>query len=261
MSKAKRFKKEKKKFKISIRKILRLIFFIAVVSIIVIKINTKKEQEEIHNLLNNIVIDENQIKEPQETEKMLQVRALQQQYTDVVGWLEVLGTNIDYPVMQGEDNNYYVKHNYKKEYAFDGSIFLHKDYDWSIPSSNLLLYGHNNKNDVMFAQLLKYKDESFYKQYPTIKFTTSEEDAEYEIIAVFLSRVYYKSEQNVFRYYDFINAENEAEYNEYIRNSKEASLYNIEATAKYGDQLITLTTCEYSQEDGRFVVVGRKITN
>ena len=258
MSKAKRFKKEKKKFKINIRRLLILIFIISVVCIIFIWFNTKKNQEDTQNLLNNIVIDENQIKEPQETEKMLQVRELKEQYTDIVGWLEVPGTNIDYPVLQGEDNNYYVKHNYKQEYAFDGSIFLHKDYDWSIPSSNLLLYGHNNKNDVMFAQLLKYKDESFYKQYPTIKFTTPEEEAEYEIIAVFLSRVYYKSEQNVFRYYNFINAENEAEYNEYVQNSKEASLYDIEATAKYGDQLITLTTCEYSQEDGRFVVVGRK---
>lgn len=258
MSKGKRFKKENKKIKINIRKILRLVFLISVICIIVIWFNSKKEQEETHNLLNNIDVENIQIKQPQETEKMLQVRELKEQYSDIVGWIEVPGTNIDYPVMQGEDNNYYVKHNYKKEYAFDGSIFLHKDYDWSIPSSNLLLYGHNNKNDVMFAQLLKYKDENFYKQYPIIKFTTPEEDAEYEIIAVFLSRIYYKSEQNVFRYYNFINAETEQEYNEYIQNSKEASLYNIEATAKYGEQLITLTTCEYSQEDGRFVVVGRK---
>ena len=258
MSKEKSIKKEKKKFKVNITKILGLIFIISVLCIIFIWFNTKKEQEETHNLLNNIEINEFEIQKPQETEKKLQVRKLKEQYTDVVGWLEVPGTNIDYPVMQGKDNDYYVKHDYKKEYAFDGSIFLHKDFDWTIPSSNLLLYGHNNKNDVMFAQLLKYKDESFYKQYPIIKFTTPEEDAEYEIIAVFLSRVYYKSEKNVFRYYKFINAKNEAEYNEYVQNSKEASLYNIEATAKYGDQLITLTTCEYSQEDGRFVVVGRK---
>lgn len=255
MSKGKRFREEEKKYSINIRKILILILFISVICIIVIWFNSKKEQEETHELLNTVVVEE--IKN-QETERMAQVRELKQQYPDVVGWIEVPGTNINYPVMQGEDNDYYVKHDYKQEYDFNGSIFLHKDYDWTIPSSNLLLYGHNNLNDSMFAQLLKYKDESFYKQYPTIKFTTPEEDAEYEIIAVFLSRVYYKTEQNVFRYYNFINAENEAEYNEYVQNAKKASLYNIEATAKFGDQLITLTTCEYSQEDGRFVVVGRK---
>lgn len=189
---------------------------------------------------------------------MQQVQELKKQYTELVGWLEVPGTNIDYPVMQGTDNSYYVKHNYKQEYDYNGSIFLHKDYDWSIPSSNLLLYGHNNKNDCMFAQLLKYKDESFYKEHPTIKFTTPEEEAEYEIIAVFLSKIYYKTEENVFRYYQFINAESKTQYNEYIKEAKKASLYNIDATAKYGEQLITLTTCEYSQTDGRFVVVGRK---
>ena len=258
MSKGKRFNKERKTNKKKSRSLFIILLAICVISIIVIWFNSKKQQEKTHNLLNNIEIEETEIQESQETRKMLQVRELKNQYEDVVGWLEVPGTNINYPVMQGEDNNYYVKHDYKQEYSFDGSIFLHKDYDWTIPSSNLLLYGHNNLNDVMFAQLLKYKDESFYKQNPIIKFTTPEEDAEYEIISVFLSRVYYKTEQNVFKYYNFINAENEAEYNEYVKNAKEASLYNIEATAKYGNQLITLTTCEYSQEDGRFVVVGRK---
>ncbi len=110
----------------------------------------------------------------------------------------------------------------------------------------------------MFSELLNYKSEEFYKQHPTIKFTTEQEDVEYEIIAVFLSRVYYKSEKNVFRYYYFVNAKNEEEYNNYVENAKEASLYDTGKTAKYGEQLLTLSTCEYSQEDGKFVVVARK---
>lgn len=246
----------KRKNKVSTSKILILILLVSVICIIIIKISSKKEQEQTNNLLNSVVIEE--VVQNQQPERVLQVRALKEQYPDVVGWLEVPGTNINYPVMQGTDNNYYVKHDYKREYSFNGAIFLDKDYDWTIPSSNLLMYGHNNKNDIMFAQLLKYKDKNFYEQNPIIKFTTIEEDAEYEIISVFLSRVYYKSEQNVFRYYYFIHAENEAEYNQYVQDAKEASLYNIETTAQYGDQLITLSTCEYSQEDGRFVVVGRK---
>lgn len=110
----------------------------------------------------------------------------------------------------------------------------------------------------MFNELLKYNDEEYYKEHPTIRFTTNKEDAEYEIIAVFKSRVYYKSEQNVFRYYYFINAENEEEYNEYVENAKKASLYDTGKTAKYGDQLITLSTCSYHTEDGRFAIVARK---
>ena len=78
------------------------------------------------------------------------------------------------------------------------------------------------------------------------------------IISVFLSRVYYKRETDVFRYYYFIDANNKEEFDYYVSESKKASLYNIDATAEYGDQLITLSTCEFSQEDGRFVVVARK---
>lgn len=68
-----------------------------------------------------------------------------------------------------------------------------------------------------------------------------------------------KREQNVFRYYYFVNANNEQEYNDFVNNAKKVSLYDTGVTAKYGDQLLTLSTCEYSQEDGRFAVVCKKI--
>ena len=162
--------------------------------------------------------------------------------------------------MQTNNNDYYMTYNYKKEYSKDGALFLDKAYDWNIPSTNLLIYGHNNiGSSEMFVELLKYKKEDFYKAHKTIKFTTTSEESEYEIIAVFKSRVYYQHEQNVFRYYYFINANNETEFNSFVSNAKKASLYKIDATATYGDQLMTLSTCEYSVKDGRFAVVARKI--
>lgn len=202
------------------------------------------------------------------TERMLKVEKLQEENEDIVGWIEIEGTNINYPVLQDEDNKYYLTHNYKKETSQKGSIFLTKDYDWDLPSTNLLIYGHNIINGQMFKDLLKYANEDFYKEHPVIRFTTQNEDKEYDIISAFKSRVFYKSEQNVFRYYDFVNAENEEEYNKFVKNAKEASLYDIEKTAEYGDQLITLVTCSYHTTDGRFVVIGKekwksylKITN
>ncbi len=210
------------------------------------------------NILEDTKIDEEQVTE-QRTERMLQVEELKKENQDIVGWLEIEGTNISYPVLQGTDNQYYMKHTYKKEDSKDGSIFLDKSYDWNIPSSNLLLYGHNNKNGTMFQDLLKYKEESFYKEHPTIRFTTIDEDCQYEIISAFLSRVYYQDEQNVFRYYYFINANNEVEYNQYIEESKKASLYDTGKSATYGEQLLTLSTCSYHTEDGRFAVVAKKI--
>ena len=206
-----------------------------------------------------IISTESTEEQNEETERILQVKQLQAQNTDIVGWLEIENTNINYPVLQGTDNSYYMTHNYKKENSKNGSIFLNADYNWNIPSNNLLIYGHNLGNGMMFQELLKYEEESFYREHPVIRFTTAEEDAEYEIISAFKSRVYYKSEKNVFRYYYFINSKSEEEYNQFVKNAKNASLYPIDATASYGDQLITLSTCSYHIEDGRFAVVGREI--
>ena len=192
------------------------------------------------------------------TERMLKVKKLQKENDDIVGWLEIEDTNINYPVLQGDDNEFYLNRNYKKEKSEKGSIFLDAKYNWNIPSNNLLIYGHNIINGLMFQDLLKYENQDFYKKHPNIRFTTEKEDKEYEIISVFKSRVYYKSEKNVFRYYDFINAKKEEDYMEFVKNAKKASIYDTEVTAKYGDELITLVTCSYHTEDGRFVVIGRE---
>lgn len=255
MSKEKHTKTNNQKFKKIIIIVLSLLLVISVVSVMVLKVFEHKDteiQQEISQALDKIEI------EKQITERIEQVKELKKENEDIIGWLEIKDTNINYPILQGTDNEYYLTHNYKKEKIAGGSLFLDKDYDFSIPSSNLLIYGHRNKKGIMFEDLLKYKDEQFHKEHPKIRFTTTEDDSEYEIISVFYSRVYYQDEKDVFRYYYFVNAENEEEYNNYIEQCKKVSIYNIETTAKYGDQLLTLSTCEYSQANGRFVIVAKK---
>lgn len=250
--------KHSKQTKIQKSRALKIICsIVCIIGMIGIAYYIYNSYKETGDLLGNIKVDTSKVTE-EKTERMLQLEELKKQNEDIIGWIEIPNTNISYPVLQGEDNSYYMKHNYNKEYSNDGSIFLDKSYDWNVPSSNLLIYGHNNKNGNMFQGLLEYKEESYYKEHPIIRFTTLKEDCQYEIISTFLSRVYYKSEQNVFRYYYFINAENETEYNEYIGNCKKSSLYDTGKTATYGEQLLTLSTCEYSQEDGRFAVVAKK---
>ena len=247
------------------RFVILLVIFIISISIVAfylfIQFRDNKTNSDIRNELNNIYQepkeDNEEVKEISRIDKL---KELQKENSEIVALIEIDGTNINYPVMQTNNNDYYMTHNYKKEYSKDGALFLDKAYDWNIPSTNLLIYGHNNIGSTeMFVDLMNYKEEEYYNTHKTIRFTTAKEDSEYEIIAVFLSRVYYKSEKDVFRYYFFINAENEQEFNEYVENSKKASLYNIDATAKYGDQLLTLSTCSYHTEDGRFAVVARKI--
>lgn len=255
MKKSKHTKSKSKR--IIIRTILVIVFLISIAVLLLHLHNLNKEKQDTQNILENIKIDTAEVTE-ERTEKMIQLEELQKENEEIIGWLEIAETNINLPVCQAQDNSYYLTHNYKKEKATGGALFLDKDFNLDKPSTNYLIYGHRNKNGTMFEDLMKYKDEQFFKSHPTIKFTTTKEDTEYQIIAVFFSRVYYKSEQNVFRYYQFVNAENETEYNEYISNCKKASIYDTGATAEYREQLLTLSTCEYSQEDGRFAIVAKK---
>lgn len=196
-------------------------------------------------------------KEVESDKRKAQVAKLKEDYKNIVGWIEIEDTNISYPVVQGKDNEFYLTHDYKGDKAERGAIFLDSEYNWNIEGNNLMIYGHYMINNEMFTDLTKYVKEDFYKEHPVIRFTTEKEDTEYEIIAVFRSKVYNKSE-DVFKYYNFMNSESEKEYNNFVKNIKEGSIYEIEETAEYGDQLITLTTCSYYTEEGRFVVVGRK---
>ena len=261
MRKGKHFKEKLKKNKGK----LIILFFILIISLTMLIYNIKdtrllSNNESLKNIENDKSELSNELQPNAKTERMIKLEELQKENKDIIGWLQIENSKINYPVLQGEDNTFYMTHNYKKEYTKEGSLFLDKDYDWNLPSTNLLIYGHNNRgSNEMFTSLINYKDEDYYKTHKRIRFTTNKEDVEYEIISVFLSRVYYKSEKNVFRYYYFINAENEQEFNEYVQNSKDASLYPIEATAQYGDQLLTLSTCYFSQEDGRLAIVAKKI--
>ena len=196
--------------------------------------------------------------ERERKERILKVKKLQEVNSDIAGWIEISGTNINYPVLQGKDNEYYLNHNYKKQKTEKGSIFLDAKYDWDIPNNNLLIYGHNLVNGQMFKDLIKYREKEFYDKHSTIRFTTEKEDIEFKIMSAFYSNVFYEDERGVFRYYDFINEKKESRFNEFVKNAKKASLYDTGVEAEYGEKLITLVTCSYHEDDGRFVVIGTR---
>lgn len=256
--KSKHSKKSNNKLKKIVLTLLIVIFICGIGYMCYYFYNTNKNKKDNTNILNEIDIDNTQVTE-EKTEKMLQLEELQKQNNEIIGWLEIEDTNINYPILQGSDNEFYLTHNYKKEKATGGSLFLDKDFDLINGSSNYLIYGHRSKQGLMFEDLMKYTKEDFYKEHTKIKFTTNTDDSIYEIISVFYSRVYYKNEKDVFRYYYFVNASNEQEYNDFVNNCKKASIYDTGVNASYGDQLLTLSTCEYSKKDGRFVVVAKKI--
>ena len=199
---------------------------------------------------------------PQETEPLAALtafekyRTVQEQNSDFVGWLSILGTNIDYPVMQTVDEpNYYLKRGFDKQYSDYGVPYVQENCDLAL-SDNCVIYGHHMNNGTMFADLCEYESEDFYQEHKIIRFDTLSCFGEYEIVAVFKTVAY--SEQG-FKYYLFTRAESAADFDDYIAKCKALSLYDTGVTAEYGDRLITLSTCEYSRKNGRMVVVAKRI--
>ncbi len=176
----------------------------------------------------------------------------------LIGWLKIDDTNIDYPVMQTANNEYYLDHNYNQEYDKNGSLFLDKDCDVVKRNTNLIIYGHHMKSGKMFGNLNKYSSENYYKEHSTIQFDTIYEKGTYQIMYVFRSRIY-NEDEIVFKYYQFIDAASEKEFNSNMQEMAALSLYDTGVTASYGDELLTLSTCDNSEEDGRFVVVAKRI--
>jgi len=199
------------------------------------------------------------LKQPKKKEILPQYKALYEENPDLIGWVKIDGTPLDYPVMQNEeDKEYYLHRNFNREYEYSGLPFLDHRCDISETSTNLIIYGHNMKSDSMFSCLLKYRDKDYYFLHPVIRFDTIYEESEYLIIAVIQSEVFRKSD-DVFKFYNFIRADTEEEFNEYIKNMKQLSLYSTGTGAVFGDQLLTLVTCSYHTENGRFAVLAKKI--
>lgn len=184
---------------------------------------------------------------------------LYEQNSDFVGWITIAGTEIDYPVMQAvpESSDFYLKHNFDGAEDINGSIFLDSRNNFEEQDDNLIIYGHNMKSGMMFGGLKQYLDEAYWKEHKTITFNTIYEKAEYEIIAVCLSKVA-GEEEDVFRYYDFINAGNKKTFNRYMENIKELNVMSDDLDVSYGDKLLTLSTCNNYTEDGRLFLVAKK---
>ncbi len=188
--------------------------------------------------------------------------ALYKQNPDIIGWVKIKDSIISYPVMQTKDDpEFYLRRNFKKEDSLAGTPFLDAKSDLTRPSWNWMVYAHNMKNGTMFHTLLDYEDKEYYEKRKTFTFDTLEKYAgpgEYEVVAAFYTQIYPENSDQ-FKYYYYVDVTEEWQYNEYVSNIKALSIYDTGVTPQFGEQLVTLSTCSYQVEDGRFVVVGRKV--
>ncbi|MBE5869553.1 MAG: sortase [Lachnospiraceae bacterium] len=179
--------------------------------------------------------------------------------SDMVGWLVIPGTVIDYPVMwTPEDENYYLRRGFDKKKSTAGCLILDTDSALDPLTTNLIIHGHNMKAGTMFGTLGQYEKEDFYQDHKEIILYTEECQRNYEVLAVFRSQVYKKSD-TVFKFYKFFQADTEEEFYDFYDNIMEMSMYDTGVTAEFGDHFITLSTCSYHVDNGRFVVVAKEV--
>lgn len=182
--------------------------------------------------------------------------ALHEENPDCIAWITIDGTAIDYPVMyRPQEKDYYLKRDFYEEWSASGSLFL-AEHCLPESSDNLVIYGHHMNSGKMFAALDDYKAEEFYREHRRILLKTLHGNEEYEILAAFRTAVY---SSDSFAYYAFTKASGKEDYNAFVNECKKRSLYETGCNAEYGDKLLTLSTCEYSQKNGRMVVVAKKI--
>ena len=177
---------------------------------------------------------------------------------DIVGWMTIDGTNVNYPVMQTPDSvDFYLYKDFDKNYSRHGCIYVREECDVFAPSDNLTIYGHRMGDGTMFNDLHRYEKKSFWEDHRYITFNTLTERQTYEIMFVFRIE---SSFDSPFLYHLFVDAADQDHFDSYIENCRAYSLYDTGVDARFGDKLITLSTCEYTRVNGRFVVVAKRIS-
>lgn len=226
--------------------VLSVILVVSAYFIVSNKMESKKQEDVFNDVVSVVETQSNN-----GDKKLNGYMELKSQNADFIGWIKIDDTNINYPVMQSGTPNFYLRKNFNKEYSYYGTPYISELCNTD-KSDNLIIYAHNMKNHQMFGDLEKYKSKDFYNSHRYIQFDTLNNKGTYEIISVFKTMADDFDYQN---YTDFIDKE---QFNTFMDKCRSLSLYDIETNSAYGDRLITLSTCEYSQKDGRLVVIAKQ---
>lgn len=176
---------------------------------------------------------------------------------DFYGWICIEGTKVNYPVMfTPSDPEYYLRRAFDKTDAQSGTPFL--DASCTEDGNLYIVYGHRMKNRTMFGILPYYEKKEYWAEHPYIYFDTLYEQGTYEIVAAFYSKVYKEGETG-FRYYRYKQLTDEQTFADFKEGVESSALYRTDEELVFGDKVLLLSTCSYHTDEGRFVVVAKKI--
>ncbi len=176
---------------------------------------------------------------------------------DIIGWISIDGTHIDYPVVQRKDKqDYYLYRDFYGRQVMRGCIYADEDCDVLRPSDNVVIYGHMMQDYSMFADLANYTSKKYWQEHPFIQFNTLRSRNTYQIICVFKTTA---TAGEGFAYHQFIDAQEDSDWDAFWSGCRENAFYDTGLDLDYDDKIITLSTCEYTLTNGRLVVVAKRI--
>ena len=188
------------------------------------------------------------------------IERMLQENSDFKGWITVPNTKIDNPIYQTDNNDFYLTHNQQKQKSAYGALFFDckNVITEGETDKNVEIYAHQIKNGSMLANLTKYKELSFYKQNPTVEFSTLYKKSTYKVYAAFVLNAS-KADDNGYIYNisrkSYIDDE---DFDSWVNEARQRSLINTGVDVKNGDNIITLVTCTYDFDNARFVVMARE---
>ncbi len=197
--------------------------------------------------------------EPTEPQILPELLSIYEKNNELVGWISMPNTVLNYPVMQSPTRpNYYLDRGFDGKYSAWGAIYVRETCDVFAPSDNITIYGHHMKDGSMFAALDKFRHKSFWEENQYIYFDTLYERHVYQVIAAFKTSA---NQGEGFAYHLYENFQSEEEFNQFVATAKDLGKYYYynDVPAQYGDKLITLSTCEYTLSNGRFVVIAKRV--
>ena len=175
-------------------------------------------------------------------------KSLKEINNDVIGWIYFEDTKINYPIVKGIDNEYYLNHMIDGTNNSAGSIFMDYRNQENFNNKHTIIYGHHMKNGSMFSNLIKYKEQSFYDKHPYYLIMTPNKNYKIDIISGYVTNI----NENAWN----LNFSSDSEYETWIKKTIDASLFESNIIPATKDNIITLSTCSYEFDNARFVLVG-----
>lgn len=210
----------------------------------------RNKNKKIQNVMSNI------IEEREPDSEVYDFGLLYEQNPDIRGWIVIPGTDINYPICQTDNNDFYLNHSFDKKFSAFGTLFFDFENDVNI-SQNITVYGHSVKNSQMFTNIRKYARLDYYKEHPIVQLITPEGKYEYKVFAAMVMNAVPEDDNGYLYKFNQTNFDRQRDFVNWVEEAFQRSIIHTPVDILPNDRIITLSTCGYEFDNQRFVVMAR----